>query len=727
MPPDTPAPSAAYQDLSAFLNPRGVAIIGATNDLTRVGGQPIKLLGDFGYTGKIYPVNPKYAEINGLKCYPDVASLPQNCDLALIALSGAHVPGAVEQCGKAGIKSVIVLSAGFGETGAEGQALQTKLKTACLQYGVRMNGPNCLGVANLVNGCRAGFGGTLQMNTLKAGPIAMVTQSGGFGFGAVANACYYGLGFNYIVSTGNEDGLSMLDWVAYVLEQPEVEIVTVFMEGTTEGRRLIALGERALALGKPILVWKVGNTAAGSKAMTSHTARLTAGPELFRAVFRQGGFVEVRDVDDLVDVAKAFLGRKLPRGNRVGVITMSGGAGVLLADRCVEAGLTLPKFADDTTAQLRAVLAAYASSENPVDATAGGYGDNFAAYSKAVKIVLADPNVDAAIARAPRGKGAMPWAQGLIETLRGMDKPFLLNWSTSPEENADVLAFFEQNGVPCIMAAGRTAHALAAINDYAVRQRAYQARATRDDHVRVIDKQKLALPATAGTLGEHASKALLRIYGVPAVTEKLLAPAEIEKLNAAPLPFPLAVKIESADIPHKTEAGVVRLNISTLEALKQAAREIAVAAAHYKPDAKIDGVLVQQMASGVEVIVGAINDPHFGPVVTFGLGGIFTELLNDVTHRFAPFDVDTAREMILDIKAAPLLTGYRGKPALDVEALAQTLSRVSLLVTDHADRIAELDINPLFVRPAGQGVLAADALIVTKSAQSKTNPEENHA
>ena len=705
----------ARADLTRFLNPRSIAIVGASNDVTRIGGQPIKLLTTFGFKGKVYPVNPKYDDIAGLKCYPDVASVPQPCDVVLIALAGAHVAGVIGQCGKAGIPFAIVLSAGFGEV-EDGKALQVQLKAAVKASGVRMVGPNCLGVANFSIGYRAGFGGTLQLPNLKSGPVAMITQSGGFGFGVVASACYYGIGFNYLVSTGNEDDLSMLDWVEHVLEQPEVEIVTVFMEGTTEGRRLIKIGERALELGKPILVWKVGNTSAGRQAVTSHTARLTAGPELFKTVFRHGGFVEVRDIDDLVDVCKAFLGRKLPASNRVGVITMSGGAGVLLADRCVEAGLSLPKLADDTRAKLRDVMVPYASPDNPVDATANGYNDNFAAYRKAIGIMLDDPHCDAVIARCPRGKGAMPWAEALIETLRGVEKPFLINWGTAPDDNADVLAYLEANGVPCILAPGRTTHALAMLYEFAQKRRAWQQRISRP-HTRVIAKQPLDFPAGGGALGEHRSKSLLRTYGIAAVDEHLLAPDAIEKLTdltQAPLPFPLALKIESADIPHKTEAGVVRLNIASLDALKQAAREILAAAKHYQADARIDGILVQQMASGVEVIVGAVNDPHFGPVVTFGLGGIFTELLQDVTHRFAPFDVETAKEMILEIKAAPLLTGYRGKPALDVDALAQTLSRVSLFVADHADRVAELDINPLFVRPVGQGVVAADALLALK-------------
>ncbi|MEI8035470.1 MAG: acetate--CoA ligase family protein [Betaproteobacteria bacterium] len=713
MNPTQPASALASKDLSAFLTPRSIAIIGASNDLTRIGGQPIKLLADFGFAGKVYPVNPKYEQINGLTCYPDVASLPKPCDVALIALSGSQVPAILEQCGQAGILSVIVLSAGFGEVGGEGLQLQQKLKAICDQYHIRLNGPNCLGIANLTNGFRAGFGGTLQMKTLKSGPVAMVTQSGGFGFGIVSTASDYGLGFNYVISTGNEDNLTTLDWVEHLIERPEVRIVTIFLEGTTEGRRLIEIGQRAMALDKPLLILKVGNTAAGSQAMTSHTARLTAGPELFRAAFAQGGYIEVRDIDDLVDVSKAILSGKKPKGRRVGVITMSGGAGVLLADRCVEAGLSLPQFTEETTAGLRSVMVPYASANNPVDATANGYNDHFASYSKAVKIMLADPNVDAAIARAPRGKSAKPWAEGLVHMLKDSDKPVVINWGTSPNDNTDVLEYLEANGIPCLLTPGRTAHALATLANYTQRKKDY---ALRSPHglKRTLAKPNLPIPQCSGALGEHASKKLLAPYGIPAVAELLLTLQQVDALTSAPLAWPVAVKIESADIPHKTEAGVVRLGVDSLETLKKCAHELKTNALKYRPDAKIDGILIQSMASGLEVIVGAINDPYFGPVVTFGLGGILTELMHDVSHRFAPFDTQTAKQMILEIKASALLLGYRGKPALDVDALAEVLSRVSWMMTDYADRISELDINPLFVKPAGQGVVAADALLVLK-------------
>ena len=702
------------QDFSRLVNPRAVAVVGASNDLTRIGGQPLKLLTEFGFQGKVYPVNPKYPEIKGLTCYKDIASVPKPCDVALVALSSQHVLGVIEQCGAAGIPFAIVLSAGFSEVGGDGLDLQAKLIATAKRCGVRLIGPNCLGILNLKDNARIGFGGTVQLKTLIPGPCAMVTQSGGFGFGIVATAAYYGVGFNYAISTGNEADISMLELAEFFLELEDVESVMMFMEGVTDGRRLIALGERALELGKPIFAWKVGNSDVGRQAAASHTARMTASYELFQVAFRQGGFIEVRDMDDLIDAMKAFRARRVPRGNRVGVVTLSGGAGVLLADRCVEHGLELPKLTDATSAKLRELVVSYASVANPVDATANGYNDNFASYNRVIEAVIADPNIDQIIARSPRGTAAPAWSRAFIEVARATDKPVILNWPTSPDDNPEVMQFLEQNNVPCILSPGRTVRALASLNEFAQKR---HARAQRPSAVapRLVAKQALDLPAASGTLGEHRSKQALAAYGIPVVREVLLNADAVAKLTTAPLPFPLAVKIESADIPHKTEAGVVRLNIRTLDELKTAAREVLAAAAKYNAKARIDGVLVQEMAGGLEVIVGAVNDKFFGPVVVFGLGGIYTELIKDVTRRFAPFDVTTAKAMINEIKGAALLNGFRGQPALDVDALAATLSRLSLLIADHADRIAEIDINPLFVRPAGQGVTAADALLVIKS------------
>jgi acyl-CoA synthetase (NDP forming) len=433
---------------------------------------------------------------------------------------------------------------------------------------------------------------------------------------------------------------------------------------------------------------------------------------LYRAAFRNGGLVEIREADELVDVAKAFMIGKPPAGNRVGILTLSGGAGVLLADRCIEHGLELPPLSDTTTDALRRTLVSFASCSNPVDATAHGYNDNFASYTEALRLVLADPSIDLAVVRVPRGPGALLWAEHLVEALRGVAKPVLLNWPSAPDDNGDVLAYLEGHGVPCILGAGRAARALATLADFAWRRRAHLQHG-QHSFQRVVARQVLELPPGARTLGERRSKLLLERYGVPVVKEVCLLPDEIEILEAAPLAFPLAVKIDSPDLPHKTEAGAVRLGIQSLAGLKQAARDVIAAARQHQPSARIEGILVQEMACGLEVIVGAVNDPCFGPTVAFGLGGVLTELLQDVTYGFAPFDAEAARRMILEIKGARLLDGYRGSPRLDVAALADTLARLSLLIADHADRIAEIDVNPLFVRE--HGVVAADGLIVLKA------------
>jgi acyl-CoA synthetase (NDP forming) len=382
---------------------------------------------------------------------------------------------------------------------------------------------------------------------------------------------------------------------------------------------------------------------------------------------------------------------------------------VLLADRCIESGLRLPEFAAATTEELKKTLVSYASSANPVDATANGYNDAFASYGKAVELVLNDPNIDQLIVRTPRGKSSRVWSENLLRLLRGSSKPCIVDWPTSPDDNGDVIEYLEENGVPCIVGSGRAARAAAALTEFSDKCRAYRKRAGKTLQ-RGIASQALDLPVAPRRSESTARSRCWRNTACRWSAGSSCRPAEIEALQASPFQFPVAVKIESPDVPHKTEAGAVKLGISDLAGLKQAARDVVAAAQRYKPGARIDGVLVQEMASGVEVIAGVVNDPSFGPIVTFGLGGIFTELMKDVTHRFAPFGVDEAREMIGEIRGAAMLTGYRGRPALDVNALADALARLSLLAADHADRIAEIDVNPLFVRD--EGVVAADALIV---------------
>ncbi len=707
--PTDPGPNdaGAGEPYSRLLAPQAVAVIGASEDARKIGGQPMRFLTEFGFSGSVYPVNPRYERIRGLPCFPSAAQLPGPCDVALVAVPAAAVPQALRDCARGGVPYAIVLSAGFRELGERGAALQRELDEVLATTGVRIIGPNCQGVMNLHARAYLGFGHAFSNPDLKPGPVAMVTQSGGFGYSVVSAAQREGIGFGHVFSTGNEASISALEMMAVLIERPEVEVLVTYLEGVGDGRALLDLGARALELGKPILVWKVGDTRAGRRAVASHTANMTASAELFREAFERGGFVQIRDIDDLLDALHTFLAGRRPHGRGVAILTTSGGAGVLTADRCEQAGLDLPLPDARSVAAIREVAPDFASLGNPVDVTAH-FSSAWQEYNRIIRVLLDDPTVDSLIVRSIGGANALPWVEQFLPIVAASDKPVIVSQNEPPERIGAMIARLREAGVPMIPTPARCAAALGALAGFADRCRA-PGRWQRNPE-RSVERREWPddLP-TDGTLGEHRSKTLIAAYGIPVTDEVLLTPEAVDRLDRLPFDPPLAVKIESPDIPHKTESGAVRLNVGGLVELKAAAREVLAAARAHAPDARLDGILVQRMARGTEVILGAVNDPVFGPVVMFGLGGVATELLHDVTHEFAPFDLDTARAMIRRVRSAPLLTGWRGRPALDVEALARALCALSWLAHDHADRLSEIDINPLFVDV--RGVTAADALI----------------
>lgn len=701
------------KSLDALLSPRRIAVVGASANPKSIGGQPVSILREAGFKGTVYPVNPRYTELNGERCYPDLLSLPERCDMAVVAVNADLVGGVIEQCAAAGIPFATVFSSGFREIGPAGVDKEIQLKQIVAKTGVRIIGPNCIGTMNLKDRVFCGFGPGFRNYALQPGPVAFVSQSGGFAFSIVTLAHAEGVGFNYVVSGGNEADLSTLDFIADFLERDDVKVVVTYIEGVADGKRLRELGRRALALGKPILVWKVGNTAMGRVAAQSHTASMTADYTLYRAAFREGGFVEIEDLHDMIDCVRAFTGKYLPKGPNLAAITTSGGSGVMMVDVADRYGMKVPPLTDSTITALKQFAPAFASLVNPIDATAQLSG-NYTDFNRMADIVLGDPNVDQLILRygAVHGAGSEIWARGVADIQTRHGKPLFVCWNRVPDRSAESLQLVEREGVPWALTPVRVAHAAGQLYQFTQRREAFLARGAAA-HARIT--QRAALDAAPGehVLSERRSKALLARYGIAVTREVALTEAAIAALKTAPLPFPLVVKVDTPDIAHKTEAGAVRLNINSLDELKAAAAEIIASARRYHAGAHIDGVLVAEMARGTEVIIGVINDAFFGPVVMFGLGGVFTELLKDVTYRYAPFDSATAQAMIRDIKTAPLLTGFRGKPALAVDKLAETLLRVSELIADHPDRIAEIDINPLFVNETD--VVAADALVVLKN------------
>lgn len=704
--------SPSHIDLTKLLTPQSIAIIGASSNNTSISGQPLRLMLDVGYAGKLFPVNPRRDEVQGIKAYPDAQSIPEPCDVALVAVSAAQVPQALRDCGKAKIPFAVVLAGGFEEIGEPGMAMQRELKAAIQESGVRVVGPNCIGVANIATRAFCAFGGALYDKSLEPGPVAVVSQSGGVGLSMLAHAHARGVDSRYIVSCGNEADLNFFDFCHTLLAQDDVKLIMAYLESSTEGVKLRELGQRALQLGKPIILLKVGNSGAGRRAAGSHTGKLTADYTLFKAAFREGGFIEVHDLNELADVAKLVLGGRYPKGRNIGVLTGSGGWGVMAAEAYERNGLHLPLPSVETAEKLKEVVADYGSRGNPIDTTPV-YGKQHTV----LEIIVEEPNWDMLHVRSAGGPVLKEWLPKFLDIAKRSDKPIIVGWAPSPGLDLDIKHELEKNGIYCPSFAADAGRAVGLFTDFAMKRQKLLAQ--RDSAAaRPIAKQALDFAGGTGALAEHVSKQCLARYGIPVTREVLLPLDAILALEQCPVSFPVAVKLASADIPHKTEADAVRLNVKTLAELKAAAQDVTAGGKKFAPDARIDGVSVQEMASGVELIVGAVNDPHFGPYVMVGLGGVLTEVLHDVSHRFAPVTAATARDMLAELKCAKILDGYRGAPPVDIDAIADVLVRLSWLISDHREHIAEIDINPLFARAKGQSVVAADALVVLREGKA---------
>ncbi len=693
-----------------LFSPRAIAIIGASGDLTRISGQPIQALVNSGYKGPVHLVNPRYSELHGRKCYPNAAAIGEPVDLAVIAVPAAGVPAAVRDCGAAKIPFAIILTAGFRESGDEGRALEAELAKACRESGVRAIGPNCQGALSTDSRMWCVFGSVAEETGLARGPVSCAFQSGGFGYAVVNLAEVQGVGFRTVVSTGNETDITMPELLSAMLDDPGTELAFGYMEGTPEGRMLLDLGRKSLEMAKPVLIWKGAQTEIGTKAAASHTANLTGNYDLFRAAFRQSGLIETQDVEEIVDFAKVASQKRWPKGRSIGVLSISGGSGVVFADRAAKEGLTLPPFAPETFKALRAIIPSFGAADNPADTTAAVINQP-ELFTSTLDIVLADPGIDQLsllLASLP-GKGAYNCAVAIAAAAAKTDKPVQVVWSGRKAKSEEAWKVFTDNGIPFLPTPARGAKAAATLARFA------------EDRRRLVGRKAPAFAMPAGlqlpdggvTLSEVESKGVLKAFGV-GVTSEILVPVGADVAAAAKgLEGPFAVKIVSRDIAHKTEAGGVKLKVAAADLAKAASKVIANGRA-YKPDASIDGVLVSEMASGLEALIGVVNDESFGPCVTFGLGGVLTEVLKDVTFRIAPFDIETARDMIGELRGAKLFDGYRGQPAADKEALASMLVEVSRMAAALGPRLKEMDINPVFVGPVGKGCRAADALVVLK-------------
>ncbi len=706
----------AVKNLERLLNPRGIAIVGASHDLARPGGQTVRVLIERGYAGGVYPVNPKYDVIAGSLCYASPAVVPRPCDVAVIALPAALVPKAVAECGAHGIPYAVVLGGGFREGGAAGHALEADMLKQARAHGVRIIGPNCLGLVNVHTQAYAAFGSITRPPYLGRGPVSAVIQSGGFGNSLVLRCAAAGVGFRYVVASGNEADISTPELIDAYVDDPDTRVILAYLEGLADGRAFVAAARRALAAGKPVVVWKAGNTRQGMRAAASHTANMAGSYDVYRAAFRDAGVIQVCDMEEAADFVKTLLGQPAAAGKSVAVMGGSGGSAVAFSDAADACGLTLGPLAPRTMAVLKDNLPSIASLENPVDYAAGFITDeNTGRFERAVDAVLGDPDIHqlGLLFATVTGGVGRNGATALAAAARRHGKPVFV-FSSVPRETApEMFAILEQAQIPIVRSVSRIAAAMAMLADYGAAARR-KASAAEDVRQPVPD-----LPPHAGALNEHESKSLLRAYGIPVTDDRLFAPFPITAANAAalPYPYPVALKIVSREIGHKSDIGGVRLGIGDAAALEAASTEMLRSVSMKAPGATLDGLLVSPMVrDGVETIVGIVNDPVFGPVVAFGMGGVYAEVLKDVTYRLAPFDIDTAQAMIGELRAAAIFRGLRGREPRDIEALAAALVVVSRMAWALRARIAELDINPLLVRPSGGGVVAVDALLVLREA-----------
>jgi acetyltransferase len=698
-----------------LFDPRGIAVVGASIDLSRPGGQTVDALARLGFRGGIYPVNPRYAAIAGHRCHPSVAAIDGPCDVAVIALPAARVPGLIVECGRRGIGFAVVLGGGFREGGPEGLALEREMLAAAREHGVRIVGPNCLGVVNVHQRVFAAFGSVTRPPNLAPGPVSAVIQSGGFGNSIVVQCAVAGIGFRHVVASGMESDIDAPQLVEAFVADPETRAILLYLESVADGRALIAACRSALAAGKPVVAFKGGNSRQGMRAAASHTARMTASHDVYRAAFRQCGVIEVADIDDAVDCTQSLLAGRSARGRAVAVMGGSGGSLVVFSDAADRYGLTLPAPAERARAVLRANLPPIASIANPIDYTAGFVTDaNAGRFREVLSAVLADPGIDQVGLLLATGAGRTQdnTAAAAVEAAGESDKPLLVFSSMPYDAVPAAFDLFRQARIPVLASPNRVARAMSHLAAYAeARERRHAEFHSSAEIARIAP----ALPAGAATLDEHDSKRVLAAFGIAVTRDRLLAADSAEAHLPTDLRFPLAAKIVSSDIPHKSDIGGVRLNLGNREELRRAMTEILANVHRAAPGARLRGVLACEMVDdGLETIVGVVNDATFGPVVAFGLGGVLAETLNDVTYRIAPFDNDTARSMIGELRGAPLFEAVRGRAARDVVALAEALSRVSELAWALRDRLAELDINPLLVGSAGKGAIAADALIVVR-------------
>jgi acetate---CoA ligase (ADP-forming) len=693
--------------LDMFFDPKSVAVIGASRTPGKLGHAVLQNIQQYGYEGAVYPINPQTQEILGLKSYASVLLVPDPVDLAVILVPSRQVSQVLVECGEKGVKGAIIISAGFREVGSEGWHREHDILSIARRYGMRLIGPNCLGVIDTVARLNASFAAGMPAR----GTIAFMSQSGALCTSILDMALAEQVGFSRFVSLGNKADADEVTFVRAWQNDPCTNVIMAYLEGIEKGPEFMRVAREG-STKKPIIAIKAGTTSAGSRAVSSHTGALAGSERAYEAAFRQSGVIRARSVQELFDYAIAFARQPLLAVDRIAVVTNAGGPGIMATDACERAGLQLASLEARSMERLRAALPSAASVLNPVDLLGDALADR---YSLALETVAHDANVGGIVViLTPQIMTDVEGTARVVgELSKRVDKPivgcFMGQGTVLPGIN-----ILNRHRVPNYPVPERAVAALAAMRRYRLwRERPPQALESLPvDRERV--RRAFAQVRAEGRLamGDTETREIMEAYGIPTPPTYLARTAEEAVHYAEEIGFPVAVKISSPDILHKTDVGGVKLNVTTPGEVRDAFELMVYRASRYMPEAEIWGCLVQEMIlEGKEVIAGMHRDPHFGPLMMFGLGGIYVESLRDVTFRIAPFDRREAREMVGEIQAANILRGTRGEGPSDVEALADALLRLSQLVVDFPE-IVEFDVNPLTVFEDGRGLVGIDMRLV---------------
>jgi len=693
--------------LESFFNPKSVAVIGASRHKGKVGYEIISNLLKAGYEGPIFPINPNADEIEGLKCFKDLQAIGQTPELAIVIIPARFVPDTMSQCAKLGVKSVIIITAGFKEVGKEGRQLEQRVVNIAKQAGIRIIGPNCLGLIAPAKKLNASFGADLP----KAGAMGYLSQSGALLTAVLDIANATNIGFSKLVSIGNKADINELDIIRAFDDDPETKVIAGYLESITEGSEFVREAER-ISHHKPILLMKSGGTSAGAKAASSHTGSLAGSETAYEAVFARAGIVRCPSIKAQIDYSQAFAYQPLPKRDRVCVITNAGGAGIMAADAIERQGLAFARLSEETIKILRSELPPAANLFNPVDVLGDAPADR---YEFALDTVLADNSVDIALVLlTPQAvTQAAATAEAVVKSTRKGSKKPILACFLGASKVADAIRILREGEVPQYDSPEAAVTTIKVMTDY-VRWRSRPKRVVK---LFPVNRRKVEtiierhLRQGVREIPESESKEILEAYGFATPKGSIATTAEQAAGIARQIGYPVVLKIWSPDILHKSDVQGVQIGLESDKEVKDAFDLMMYRIPKKMPDAKILGVLVQEMCGGgKEVILGMKRDPHFGPLMMFGMGGTMVEVLKDVSFYLAPLTAEEAKQMLISTRTYKMLLGVRGEEGVDVDALAEGLQRLSQLVTEFP-QIQEMDINPYIVGPAGIAPVAVDARI----------------